>query len=141
MSSKQLDNLVKIGQLKAEPPAASELSGLLQAARAKLTDSQLTSLSLESRFELAYSAAHSFSQAALRSHGYRSENRYIVFQCLVHTTTLSSAKVRILSDAHNKRNRSAYEGEVDVTETIVNSLIDATKDLQKICDSLPTPKE
>lgn len=141
MSSKQLDNLVKTGQLKAEPPTASELNGLLQAARVKLKDAQNTSLSLESRFELAYSATHSFSLAALRSHGYRSENRYLVFQCLVHTTTLPQPKVRILSDAHNKRNRSSYEGEVDVTETLVNSLIDAAKDLQKICDSLPIPKD
>lgn len=136
MPSTPLDNLVKTGQLKVEAPTASELSGLLHAARLKFKDSQNNSLSLESRFELAYSAAHSFSLAALRSRGYRSENRFLVFQCLAHTTTLPPSKVRILSDAHNKRNLSAYEGEVDVTETLVNSLIDATKDLLNFCDSL-----
>ncbi len=136
MSSTPLDNLAKIGQLKAEPPSGSEIKGLLQAARLKLKDSQNDSLSLESRFELAYSAARSFSLAALRSRGYRSENRFLVFQCLTHTTKLSSSKIRILGDAHNKRNLSAYEGEVDVTEALFNSLIDATKELQKICDSL-----
>ena len=40
------------------------------------------SLSLDSRFDLAYNAAHAFSLAALRWHGYRSEHRYTVFQCL-----------------------------------------------------------
>ena len=138
MSSKPLDNLVKIGQLKAESPTANELKGLLHAARLKLQDAQIESLSLESRFELAYSAAHSFSLAALRSQGYRSENRFVVFQCLAHTTSLAPAKIRILSDAHNKRNLAAYEGEVDVTEGLVTSVIDATKDLLKICDNLPT---
>lgn len=86
MPSTPLDNLVKTGQLKVEPPTASELAGLLHAARLKFKDSQNNSLSLESRFELAYSAAHSFSLAALRSRGYRSENRFLVFQCLAHTT-------------------------------------------------------
>lgn len=136
MSSTPLDNLAKIGQLKAESPTTSEIKGLLQSARLKLKDSQNNSLSLESRFELAYSAAHSFSLAALRSHGYRSENRFLVFQCLTHTTKMPPSKIRILGDAHNKRNLSAYEGEVDVTEALVNSLIDATKDLQKICDNI-----
>lgn len=141
MSSKPLDNLVKIGQLKTEPPSASEIHGLLQAARAKLKDSRNKSLSLESQFELAYAAAHSFSLAALRSHGYRSENRIQVFQCLIHTTTLSPAQVRILSDAHNKRNLSAYEGEVDVTETLVSSLIEITEELEKICNNLVISNE
>lgn len=140
MSSTPLDNLVKIGQLKKEPPTESEIIGLLHAARLKFKDSQNNSLSLESRFELAYSAAHSFSLAALRSHGYRSENRFLVFQCLAQTTKLPPSKIRILGDAHNKRNLSAYEGEVDVTEALVNSLIDTTKDLQKICDRIAIPK-
>ncbi len=48
-------------------------------------DAANTSLSLEGRFDLAYNAAHSLSLAALRWHGYRASNRYIVFQVLPHT--------------------------------------------------------
>jgi len=33
----------------------------------------------------AYNAAHVGALATFRWHGYRSENRYIVFQCLIHT--------------------------------------------------------
>lgn len=136
MPSQPLNNLVKIGQLKEEPPSNDELTGLLRTARLKCTDSQNTALSLESRFELAYSAAHSFALAALRSHGYRSEDRYTVFQCLAHTSNLENAKIRILSDAHNKRNLAAYEGKVDISETFVNALIDVLISLRDFCKDL-----
>lgn len=80
-----LDNLVKIKQLKPEPFDAGEFAGMLRAGDNKLQDSAITELSEDSQFMLAYGAAYSFSLAALRWHGYRSENRYLVFQCLEHT--------------------------------------------------------
>jgi hypothetical protein len=82
---KSLENLVKTGQLKKELPNQSEIDGLLNSARSLLKDCQISSLSDQSKFELSYSAAHSLSLAAVRWYGYRSENRFIVFQCLVHT--------------------------------------------------------
>jgi hypothetical protein len=129
MPSQQLDNLVKIGQIKRESPAQSELDGLLSGARARLKDSENSSLSLESRFDLAYAAAHAMALAALRWHGYRSENRYAVFQTLALTTDLTATQVRVLSDAHNKRNRIAYEGADEVTLAQVDSLVRVAKDL------------
>jgi hypothetical protein len=78
MGLPQLDNLVRIRQLKAEPGAQSELDGLIRSGKARLKDAQTESLSLDGRFDLAYNAAHAFSLAALRWHGYRSENRYLV---------------------------------------------------------------
>ena len=53
--------------------------------RVRLRDAQNLELGVESRFDLAYNAAHAYSLAALRWHGYRSGNRYTVFQCLPHT--------------------------------------------------------
>ena len=88
MAIAQLDNLVSVGKLKADPPAAAELEGLLASGSARLTDAQNEQLTFESRFDLAYNAAHSLALAALRFHGYRSENRYIVFQVLPHTVGL-----------------------------------------------------
>lgn len=81
MTSQHLENLVKIGNLKSEPADQIEFNGLLRSAKARLTDARNTSLSIESRFDLAYNASHAMALAALRWHGYRSENRYIVFQC------------------------------------------------------------
>jgi hypothetical protein len=71
--------------LRAEPADAKEFAGLKRAGLARLLDASNTSLALESRFDLAYNAAHGLCLAALRWHGYRSTNRYIVFQLLPNT--------------------------------------------------------
>jgi len=118
-----LDNLVRIGQLKVEPPVQAELDGLIRSGQVRLTDAANTALSLESRFDLAYNAAHALSLAALRWHGYRSANRYQVFQCLTHTLGLDAAQWRVLDQAHRKRNLAEYEGDLDVDEALVKALI------------------
>jgi hypothetical protein len=122
-----LDNLVRIGQLKAEPPAQAELNGLIRSGRVRLTDAANVTLNLESRFDLAYNAAHALSLAALRWHGYRSENRFQVFQCLTHTLGLEAAQWRVLDQAHRKRNLAEYEGDLDVDEALVEALIRITE--------------
>src|SRR5882762_8688468 len=104
MAKSQLDNLVASGNLKREAPAALEIEGLIHSAEARLRDAENESLAIESRFDLSYNAAHAFSLAALRWHGYRSEKRYIVFQALAHTLSLPAAQWRVLNDAHRKRN-------------------------------------
>lgn len=65
------DNLCGAGKpLRAEPPDAAEFAGLVRSALARLADAGNTTLSLESRFDLAYNAAHALCLAALRWHGY-----------------------------------------------------------------------
>src|SRR5262245_52401146 len=110
----QLDSLVRIRQLKAEPATQSEINGLVRSGMARLDDAKRDLLSLDSRFDLAYNAAHAFSLAALRWHGYRSEHRYTVFQCLEHTVKLPAEQWRVLDQAHRKRNVAEYEGHLDV---------------------------
>jgi hypothetical protein len=90
MPKRQLENLVVTGVLKIEPPTASEIEGLIRSGNARLHDAEIESLSIESRFDLAYNAAHALSLAALRWHGYRSDKRYVVFQALAHTLGLSA---------------------------------------------------
>jgi|SRR5579872_6624155 len=89
----------------------------------RLQDAQVLTLSLDSRFDLAYNAAHAFSLAALRWHGYRSEHRFTVFQCLEHTVRLLAAQWRVLDQAHRKRNVAEYEGYLDVDQSLVEALI------------------
>ena len=84
---------------------------MVRSGRVRLKDAQNTALSLESRFDLAYNAAHALSLAALRWHGYRSENRYQVFQCLTHTLQLPPTQWRVLDQAHRKHNLAEYEGD------------------------------
>lgn len=87
-------------------------------------------LSLESRFDLAYNAAHAFSLAALRFRGYRSEHRYLVFQTLEHTVTLPSAQWRVLDEAHKKRNLAEYEGDVDLDGALVTAVIRVAREVE-----------
>ncbi len=103
------ENLCGPGKpLRAEPPDAKEFAGLRDMGLAKLADSRLTTLALESRFDLAYNAAHALCLAALRWHGYRSSNRYIVFQLLPHTLQLGPEVWRVLAKCHDVRNLGEY---------------------------------
>ena len=90
-----LENLVKIGQLKVEPPDQGEFEGMVRSAKSRLKDSRIQGLSEDSSFSLAYGAAHALALAAMRWHGYRSENRYLVFQCLEQTVGLEKKKWRV----------------------------------------------
>lgn len=123
MALSPLDNLVRIGTLKAEPPAQAEFDGLVRSGLVRLRDAENGTLSLESRFDLAYNAAHALSLAAMRWHGCRSENRYLVFQCLEHTIGLENTQWRVLDQAHKKRNLAEYEGDLDVDDALVTALI------------------
>jgi hypothetical protein len=76
--------------LHKEPPDKKEIAGLIGSGNARLKDSENVTLALESRFDLSYNAAHALCLAALRRQGYRSGNRYIVFQALQHTLGLSA---------------------------------------------------
>ena len=71
----------------------------------RLADAAKTTNSLESRFDLAYNAAHALCLAALRRSGYRASNRYIVFQVLPHTLGLGPEVWRILARCHDLRNQ------------------------------------
>jgi hypothetical protein len=131
MTPRELDNLVRIGQLKPEPPARAELEGLLRSGSRRLADAGRADLSLESRFDLAYNAAHALALAALRAKGYRSESRYLVFQCLQHTIDLPNEQWRVLDQAHRKRNLAEYEGDVDVDEQLVEAMLRVTREVEQ----------
>ena len=119
--------------LKAEPPDTAETAGLLRTGRARLMDAGNAALSLESRFDLAYNAAHALCLAALRRHGFRARHRYIVFQVLPHTLGLGPEVWRVLAKAHDLRNLAEYEGHVDVDRRLVNDLIAAC---ERVSDAL-----
>ncbi len=127
MTSAELENLVRVGQLKREPPVASEVRGLVRSGEARLVDADNPTLSLESRFDLAYNAAHALALAALRLQGYRPQNRFLVFQLLPHTLGLPPAVWRVLSKCHETRNTAEYEGALELDEGLVSDLLEATR--------------
>ena len=85
MPSDQLENLVKVRQLKPEPP---------------------------------------------------SESRYIVFQCLKHTLDFPNENWRVLDNAHRLSNIAEYEGELDVNEALLESLIRTATKLSDLVSAL-----
>lgn len=102
MHRRQLDNLAGIGKLKADAYSEAEYKGLVESARKRLADARNENLSPESRFDLAYNAAHAYALAALRYSGYRSQDRYLGFQVLEHTVGISPARWRVLDKAHRE---------------------------------------
>ena len=122
MSIAALDNLVTIRQLAPEPRNETEIRRLLRMAQTHLADAQQTSVSVEGRYLSAYAAGHSAGLAALRHHGYRSENRYIVFQSLTHTLGWPAERWRLLDAAHRARNLAEYEGFMEVELSQVTEL-------------------
>ena len=141
MKHEKLDNLVKIGQLKAEESSGAEVAGLTRSGLARLEDAKNTTLNIESRFDLAYSSAHALSLAALRKLGYRSENRYIVFQCLQYTLELPNEQWRVLDHAHRKRNIAEYEGDIDVDEQLVDAIIRVTDEVANRLENIGNIKD
>lgn len=132
------ENLCGAGKpLKAEPPDAAEFAGLERSGLMRLKDAETAGLSLEGRFDLAYNAAHALCFAALRWHGYRSANRYIVFQLLPHTLGLGPEVWRVLAKSHDLRNRGEYEGDLNVDERIVTDLIAACRIVAAGLEALP----
>jgi protein-tyrosine-phosphatase len=139
MGGQELENLVKIGRLKAEVASRREFEGMVKSARRGLSDAQNKSIDSDSQFDLAIEAAHKFALAALRQHGYRSEDRTTVFQALVHTLGIDSADLIIFLRAHNERNLAAYEGRLDIDQKLVDDLISATKRLETAVGKLARP--
>jgi hypothetical protein len=127
--------------LAAEPPDAKEFAGLKRSGLVRLKDAENSVNSLESRFDLAYNAAHALALAALRWHGYRPSKRYIVFQILPHTLGLGPDVWRVLSKCHDLRNLGEYEGDLDVDERIVADLIIACKAVAAKLAALPPAKD
>jgi hypothetical protein len=131
-----LDNLAKLGKLKVEAFSQNEFDGLVSSAAKRLADANNTALADESRFDLAYNAAHAFALAALRKKGYRSENRYLVFQVLEQTIGMPAAKWRVLSKSHDARNLAEYEGHTEVDPKILQELLAVAAELKAAVQAL-----
>ncbi|NNA66816.1 hypothetical protein [Pseudomonas gessardii] len=134
-SKTNLENLLRSGGLKVEPPDRKECEGLMRSAKDRLRDAGTAQLSFSSRFDLAYNAAHAIALTALRLQGYRSDKRYLVFQCLTHTTDTAKVRVRLFALCHERRNLAEYEGYMDEDEALLKQLIDSTQALLSDVDA------
>ena len=135
--SSALETLCGPGKpLKAEPPDEAEIAGLMRSAQGRLRDAARKDLTLDSRFDLAYGAAHALCLAALRRRGYRATQRYIVFQALPHTLELGPEVWRVLSRCHELRNLAEYEVESQATDELVEELISICQRLVRAIETV-----
>jgi hypothetical protein len=77
-----------------------------------------------------------YNQAALRWHGYRSENRYLVFQCLPHTLGLPNEQWRVLDQARRKRNLAEYAGDLDIDLALLDAMVRVTEEVLRLVTAL-----
>jgi hypothetical protein len=142
MSSKELDNLARIGTLKSEAGDQNEFDGLVKSGAVRLADAGKPGLSPESQFDLAYNAAHALALAALRWHGYRPNNkRYVVFPMLEHTLRLGPEVWRVLDKCHGARNLAEYEGSFTVDKQLLLDLIAAAEKVLAAVETLGSVSE
>ena len=97
---------------------------MVNSVKHRLLDAEVDAdaVSEEGRFLSAYGAAHVLSVAAMRWHGYRSDNRYLVFQCLEDTVEFEKVKWRLLAKCHNQRNLAEYKGHLEITPPVTTSV-------------------
>ncbi len=129
-----LENLVRAKQLNAEAPDEREIANLVAAAARVLGDARNASLSAESRFTLAYNAAHSLALAALRAAGFRPSSaghRRILFQALEFTAGAPQELWLALAQYHDRRNKVEYEGSLP-SGTEASDLVKCAERLQAL---------
>lgn len=127
-SPSPLERLAGPGNVLArEPPDSREFAGLVRSGGARLKDAGNDANSLDSRFDLAYSAAHALCLAALRYRGFRPSKRHLVFQVLPDTLGLGPEVWRAPSKCRDMRSRTGHEGAIDVDDRVVADLTGASR--------------
>jgi hypothetical protein len=130
-----LENLQRIGKLKAHAAAEREIARLVASAEVALKDAKLASLSSISRLDLAYRAIMQAALAAMLAQGYRpatSEpgHHQVLVQALPLTLGLSQERVLVLEAYRKARNQSDYEG-IPVSDAVAYECVDKAVRLLK----------
>jgi hypothetical protein len=117
-----LENLRRIGKLKAHAADRAEIDRLLAAAERALADTAVAGLSSDSRLDLAYRAIMQAALSAMLANGYRpatSEpgHHQLLIQALPMTTGIAAGRIRVLDAYRAARNLADYRG-VPVSDAV-----------------------
>lgn len=132
-----LENLLRVGRLKAHDADASEIARLLDAASLALRDAGVDGLSVGGRMDHAYRALMQSALAALYAHGFRPASsepghHQLVLQLLPKTAGLAAERVAVLDAFRKARNQSAYRG-FEVSEaTVRECIVEARRVLEAV---------
>ena len=117
MTSINLLNLAKIGQLDPIPLSLELVGRMLATAKQRLRDAEFIQNSDETRFDCAYTAIRAVADIGLHLNGFRTStskpgHHQTAIQCLEHTLGFDAPTVRILDGLRKQRNLSDYDGEL-----------------------------
>lgn len=117
MTSINLLNLAKIGQLDPVPLSVDLVKRMLATAKQRLRDAEFTQNSDETRFDCAYTTIRAVADIGLHLNGFRTStskpgHHQTAIQCLVHTLGVDDATVRVLDGLRKQRNLADYDGEL-----------------------------
>ena len=118
-----LENLLRIGQLKAHRAERTEIARLLVAAERNIVDARNPDNSTATRFDCAYKTIMQSSLAALQASGYRPDakrpgHHMTIIQSLGLTLGVDGPRVAVLDKLREKRNLADYTGaELDLVTT------------------------
>lgn len=122
-----LQNLLKIGRLKAHTATAAEVQRLLAAVERNLKDAQQTGISDERRFDAGDKAVMQCALAAMLAQGYRPStsepgHHVTLIQSLPLTLGVDNTTWVLLDALRRKRNANDYLGDA-VTPDMVAECI------------------
>lgn len=120
-----LENLIGKG-LQREPTSAEEIRRFLGKISTKLTDAGKDSISLDSRFDLAYEALLQIGLAALRANSLRPDSRgghhVLALQTLHTSIGYPREKLRLLDEFRRQRATGLYDGSFVPTQAELDEL-------------------
>ena len=129
-----LDNLVGRG-LEKEATDSAEIARFLVKIVRKLADSRSQTISLDSRFDLAWEAVLQIGLAALRANAFRTTSQAghqaLAIQTLDQSIGVSKERVRLLETFRKNRSAGLYEGTFEPSAVEVESLIEAAVQLRE----------
>ena len=111
-----LKNLVGIS-LESIAPDGNAISRLISAAERNIADSQVKTISDETRFDAAYKAIMQLANTALRANGYRTltnkpGHHMTMIQCLSLTIGSTHETIILLDTLRKQRNAADYTGDI-----------------------------
>jgi hypothetical protein len=131
-----LQNLLRIGRLKAHAPTAAEVQRLLKAIDRNLADAGVATISDETRFDAAYKAVMQCALVAMMAAGYRPATSEVghhqtMIQSLPLTLGVANDVWVVLDALRKQRNANDYTGQ-PIMPAVVAECTAQAKSLRKL---------
>ena len=136
-----LQNLLKIGRLKAHTATAAEVQRLLAAVERNLKDAQQTGISDETRFDAGYKAVMQCALAAMLAQGYRPStsepgHHVTLIQSLPLTLGVDNTTWVLLDALRRKRNANDYLGDAVTHDMVAECIAQGMQLRDVLCQHL-----